>query len=91
MKKINNYKLIEGDFDPVDASKILFTLVNSKINYHNLDAFSSHVRYGTSLVSQNKRIEELTEVNKAIKLLGDAAVESNKRMRIDCLIEIKLI
>lgn len=91
MKKSNKYKLIEGDFDPNDASKILFTLVSSKINFHNLDAFSSHVRYGTSLVSQNKRIEELTEVNKAIKILADAAVENKKRMKINCLIDIKLI
>ena len=39
MKKIEKYKLIEGQFSPSDSINILFALFNSKINFHQLEAF----------------------------------------------------
>jgi len=91
MKKVNKYKLIEGDFDPTDAAKILFALVNSKINYHSLDSFSNHIRFGTNVLSQQKRIKELSEVNVAIKNLADDAIKNNKTMRVTGIIDIELV
>ena len=32
-------KLIEGNFLPNEAGKVLFSLINSKIDYHNLEHF----------------------------------------------------
>jgi len=90
MVKTNNYKLIEGDFDPNDAAKILFALVNSKINFHSMESFSNHVRFGTKLKSQEKRIKELQQVNNKIKRLVDDANKKNKKMRITSFINIDL-
>jgi hypothetical protein len=90
MNDTNQYKLIDGDFDPNEAAKILFALVNSKINYHSMDAFSSHVRFGTNFLAQENRIKELSEVNVAIKKLADYAISNNKKMRITGVINIEL-
>ncbi len=91
METLSKYKLIEGDFEPNDAAKILFALVNSKINYHSMDSFSNHIRFGTSFISQEKRIKELSEVNVVIKKLADYAVSNNKKMRVTSVINIELI
>ncbi|MBK6835341.1 MAG: hypothetical protein IPG89_14165 [Bacteroidetes bacterium] len=91
METLSKYKLIEGDFEPNDAAKILFALVNSKINYHSMDSFSNHIRFGTSFISQEKRIKELSEVNVVIKKLADYAMSNNKKMRVTSVINIELI
>jgi hypothetical protein len=89
-ENVNEFKLIEGDFDPNEAAKILFALVNSKINYHSMDAFSNHVRHGTNRLSQENRIKELSEVNVGVKKLAEFANSNNKKMRIKAVIEIEL-
>jgi hypothetical protein len=38
------FKLIEGVL-PQKKGNVLTTLINSKIDYHNLEDFSSHIRF----------------------------------------------
>lgn len=87
----SNHKLIDGKFSANEAGKILFTLINSKINYHNLDAFISQEREGKISTKQNKRIKELTEVNTAIKKIIDYANKQKLQLQINSNIEITLI
>ena len=52
MKNVQQYKLIDGTFSVQEAEKILTMLFNYKIDFHNREDFSNHVRF-------NKNIETL--------------------------------
>jgi hypothetical protein len=43
MEKVEEYqfKLVEGQYTTVEAQKILLGLINSKINFHQLEHFSN--------------------------------------------------
>ena len=50
-----------------------FQLFNYKIDYHNREDFSNHIRFNKDIEHSKKRINELTETKNAIKkLLSDA-------------------
>ena len=52
LKTVEKYKLIDGTFSVEEAEKILTMLFNYKIDFHNREDFSNHVRF-------NKNIETL--------------------------------
>jgi hypothetical protein len=47
MEKVEEYqfKLVEGQYTTVEAQKILLGLINSKINFHQLEHFSNEIRF----------------------------------------------
>ena len=47
------FKLIQGDFSPQDAKTVLMSVINSKINFHNLNAFSEFVKNNEDLISES--------------------------------------
>ncbi|MGV9003704.1 hypothetical protein [Flavobacterium sp.] len=67
MKNIQEYKLIEGTFSIEEAEKILSMLFNYKIDYHNREDFSNHVRFNKNIQNSKKRISELIETKNSIK------------------------
>lgn len=91
MKSKNDYTLIEGQFQPEGAAKVLFALVNSKINYHNLEAFSNHERHGSDITKAEKRIKELQTMNRKIKRAIDYAIKNNKELEVNGRINIKFV
>jgi hypothetical protein len=42
MEQDQNFKLIDGIFTAEEAEKVLTTLLNYKIDYHNREDFSNH-------------------------------------------------
>jgi hypothetical protein len=44
-KKEYQFKLVEGQYTTVEAQKILLGLINSKINFHQLENFSNEIRF----------------------------------------------
>ena len=91
MEKQHNYKLIDGEFEPSEARSILFTLVNSKINFHCMESFGIAVRTSGDVSFHEKRIKELTQTNVGIKKVIDYAADNNLFLRINGIIEIELI
>lgn len=91
MKSNDNYMLIDGKFNPEGAAKVLFALVNSKINYHNLEAFSNHERHGSDITKAEKRIKELQIMNRKIKKAIDYAIKNNKELEIKGNINLKFV
>ena len=91
MKTENYFNLIKGKFNPEGAAKVLFALVNSKINYHNLEAFSNHERHGSDITKAEKRIKELQTMNQKIKRAIDYAIKNNKELEVNGTINIKFI
>ena len=91
MKIKNDFTLIDGKFNPEGAAKVLFALVNSKINYHNLEAFSNHERHGSDVTKAEKRIKELQIMNRKIKRAIDYAIKNNKELEVNGKINIKFV
>lgn len=89
MKIKNDYTLINGTFKPEGAAKVLFALINSKINYHNLEAFSNRERFGSDITRAEKRIKELQVMNRQIKSAIDYAIKHNKEIEVNGIINIK--
>ena len=91
MEKQKAFRLIDGEFSPSDARNILFTLVNSKINFHSMESFGITIRTSGDTSFHEKRIKELTQTNIDIKEMMDYAKENKLRLKINGTIEIKLI
>lgn len=79
MENNQEYKLIDGTFTAEDADRILTTLLNYKIDYHNREDFSNHIRFNKDIEHSKKRIQELTETKEQIKnLIQDSKSEDIK-------------
>lgn len=86
-----NYKLLDGVFHPSEAQKILMDLINSKINYHNLDSFSNHIRFNTEISNSKNRIEELKTTSESIKELIELAQKNNTQLKLNSIISIEFV
>ena len=67
MKQNQTFTLIDGKFSVEEAEDILTMLFNYKIDYHNKEDFSNHIRFNTVLSHSKKRIVELTEARDQMK------------------------
>lgn len=88
---MKEYKLIDGEFSPDDAKKVLLSILNSKINFHNLLSFSNHIRFNNDINTSKNRIEELNNTKTAIIELIDKATKDNLSLKIKSNITIELI
>jgi hypothetical protein len=91
MEKKQNFKLIDGVFDPVEAKKIIISLINNKINFHNLEDFSNHVRFNDNLSNSKKRITELQKNKEDVSSLIAFAEKNGWQLKINSTIEINII
>ncbi|MEI7509536.1 MAG: hypothetical protein WCJ62_08730 [Flavobacterium sp.] len=90
MKSEHEFKLIEGVFQPEEAQKLLMEMINTKINFHNLDAFSNHIRFNTSISNSKARVTELNKTSEKLKDLMEYAKENNLELEIKSNISITL-
>lgn len=91
MKQKQDFKLIDGHFTPIEAKSILFTLVNSKINFHSMESFGITIRTNGDVSAHEKRIAELKKTNVEIKKLLDFAIKNNVNVKVNAKIEIELV
>lgn len=93
MNKTQKYKLIEGQFSPSDSINILFALFNSKINFHQLEAFRiNETNNNISMsVQHEQRALELKEAYLLIKSIVNNASDNNMDLEIHGDIRIKQI
>lgn len=90
MEKAYNYKFIDGIFTIDDADKLLIALLNYKIDYHNREDFSNHIRFNQELAHSKVRIQELLSTKDEVKQLIASAKEKNKRLVIHSTLTIHL-
>lgn len=92
MKNENHheFKLIDSIFTPEEASSVLTTLINSKINYHRLDDFSNHIRFDRDLTHSQKRIKELEAALTSLKQFTTKAKESGSNMVVKGLVTLAI-
>lgn len=93
MKKEKDYqfKLVEGQYTPLEAKKILLGLINSKINFHQLENFSNEIRFSENTVHSKIRIELLTDASENITDLLDYSLLNDMHFKIDGTIQISLV
>ena len=90
MEKEYQFKLVEGQFAPSEAGKVLFSLINSKINYHNLEMFSNQIRFDEENPHSKIRIKTLSDASEYIKELIKEGSLQDMELKIDGVIQIVL-
>ncbi|MEJ1221178.1 hypothetical protein [Sediminicola sp. 1XM1-17] len=80
MKK--QFKIVEGAFTPSETAEVLFTLINDKIKYHNLQITEITERFGGDTSHSERRIKELQESKEQIKELIIAARDNGQTINI---------
>ena len=83
------FQLVEGEFAPLEARKILLGLINSKINFHQLEHFSNEVRFNGKTSHAEQRVTALTNASEQITDL--VATNSNMKFKIEGSIQITLV
>lgn len=91
MNKIEKLTLIEGDFSFEEAKEILMSMFSSKINFHNMQNWSSQERFGKEDEIAKKRIPALKNEMKKLEELLSEAKNKNKILMINSEINISLI
>lgn len=93
MKDQLEFKLVKGEFSPDEAGKILYSLLQNKINYHNLEILSKQIQFGfgDDVSRSEKRIADLKKINKSlIAFLKEAGAEG-KKLEINGTFELKVV
>lgn len=85
------FTLIEGIFEPDDALKVVSAVISSKINYHNLDAFSNSIRFNDDGSHSKKRVEALKNNLEDLKKSIEMARIEGKKVKIDSQILIQFV
>jgi hypothetical protein len=93
MEKEKDYafQLVEGQYAPIEAKKILLGLINSKIDFHQLEDFSNEIRFNENTNHSKIRIELLTNASKNITSLLAHCVLYNLQCKIEGNIKISLV
>jgi hypothetical protein len=84
----HEFKLIDGQFYPNEALHVLISLFNSKINYHQLESFSNHIRHGSDLSVSDDRVKALRDSIEGIKELIKDAGANGKQLKIQSIVQI---
>ena len=91
MNPTRHFQLIDGTFTPEEASKVLGSMVKSKIDYHTLESHSDSELSGGSKFHSKERLQNLRELNAKLKELFESAAVGNRKLKINGTIEIDLV
>lgn len=85
------FQLVEGEYAPLEAKKILLGLINSKINFHQLEYFSNEIRFNEKTSHSKLRVELLTDAADNISELVTYSHTNNMQFKIEGKIQITLV
>jgi hypothetical protein len=91
MNDLKNFKLIDGTFEPKEALRVLNGVINAKINYHNLDSFSNHIRFDDAISNSKKRIDQLENTLVDVKEIIDFAERKGIKLKINSTINVDFV
>lgn len=83
------FELVNGNFNPEEAKTVINSLINSKINFHNLEDFSNSIRFNSDSSNSKIRIEQLNEIKTKINQLLTEANSKNLSVELNCHFEVK--
>jgi len=88
MERKENYQLINGTFTTEEANTLLTKLFNYKIDFHNREDFSNHIRFNRDLEHSKKRINELNKTKDELTKIILENKDKNVKFRIEGVITI---
>lgn len=83
-----DFNLALGNYTPDEAATVLLSLINSKINYHQLDVFRQHERGDGDGQRSKQRIEDLTTSREKVSQLLERSQKEGLRISVRGVIEI---
>jgi hypothetical protein len=89
--ELQHIQLINGEFNPEDAQRILLSLINSKIQYHQVEIFSLEERFGIEATQSKDRIEELKLSVRDIQEIIKEATEAGMKLKVISTVNIQLV
>ncbi len=90
MKEAFTFKLIEGNFTPPEAGKVLFNLINSKIGYHQMEKFAIQERTNGDVTRAESRISTLKNAHKELLEFLNQANERGLHFSINSTVTITI-
>lgn len=90
MSKKCNIKLIDGTFNPTDAAEILFSVLDAKIRFHNIQVMSVSERFNGSTKDHENRLHELEKSKERVANLIIEARDKNCMIKINSTIDLIL-
>ena len=89
---VQTIRLVDGDFTPSDASDIIYSLIDKKINFHKIQRLQSWERNNKcDLEPINCRISELELEKQHAKEIINHLRSTGKRIKINGTIEITAV
>jgi hypothetical protein len=85
------YQLINGLFTPEEAKQMLFSLINSKINFHQIEKFTIQEKTSGDVSHSEKRINELKALYREVEIVLSNATVASKRLKIESSIMFHLV
>lgn len=85
-------QLVKGDFNPLEASQIILSLINEKINFHKIERLQIwEGNHNCETEPLDKRIEELEKEKVVAKEIIAKAKRLGAQIKINGVLEISLI
>jgi hypothetical protein len=83
------FRLIDGSFTPAEAGNVLFSLISSKIRFHNLEELRHFEQVPDQTSHSKKRIAELENFHSVLKKIIQTAEDQKKKLEITGEITIR--
>ena len=92
MKTKQNIQLVDGEFTPSEASDVIMSLIDQKINFHKLQRLAlCEGFYGADTEYPDGRIGELEEERDIAKDFISQVRYQGKKLKINGVLEITLM
>lgn len=89
MNSIETLTLVDGRFTHQEARDVLMSLFQAKIQFHEMQNFSSQELFGHEHRLAVERIPDLKKNMRKIQDLVAMAVQTNKKMIVTAVIQIE--
>ncbi|MDH4473355.1 MAG: hypothetical protein QE487_12175 [Fluviicola sp.] len=85
------HQLINGLFTPEEAKQMLFSLINSKISFNQIEKFTIQEKTSGDVSHSEKRIKELKALYREVENIVSKASDTSKRLKIESTITFELV
>ncbi len=91
MENSFEFKLVQGSFTPEEAVRVLLSLLQNKISFHNMEALSTQIRFGGDVSRSERRIQELEKIGESLTDFLTEAGHQEKTLLIEGTFAIKAV
>lgn len=92
LKSTQKVQLVKGEFSPAQASKVLYALIDQKINFHKIESHQQWEKdHHADINPLKERIAELEKEKRKVNDFISNLNAEGKKLKINGIIEISLI